>query len=161
MLNSASELAEGAPCEGILSFSEGECQLMLVIGVDRDCPEPGGDVQCGQDRRAFDFLNFLIQLGHRPSWQWYLLIQLAIVDGGPPFAIQVVGLAISVQSMCCYRAGCPPFPAWSQQFLALAHMTLLESCTGAQMAHLGLSGCAPCVNGRRFLWTLAELRWWQ
>ncbi len=39
-----------------------------------------------------------------------------------------------------------PFPAWSQQFLALAHMTLLESCTGAEMwvAHLGLLGCAPC-----------------
>ncbi len=39
-----------------------------------------------------------------------------------------------------------PFPAWSQQSLALAHMTLLESCTVAQMwvAHLGLSGCAQC-----------------
>ncbi len=58
----------------------------------------------------------------------------------------VLGLAISGQSMCCYRAGWPPFPAWSQQSLALAHMTLLESCTVAQMwvAHLGLSGCAQC-----------------
>ncbi len=39
-----------------------------------------------------------------------------------------------------------PFPAWSQQSLALAHMTLWESCTVAQMwvAHLGLSGCAQC-----------------
>ncbi len=39
-----------------------------------------------------------------------------------------------------------PFPAWSQQFLALAHMTLFESCTIAHMwvAHLGLLGCAPC-----------------
>ncbi len=58
----------------------------------------------------------------------------------------VLGLAISGQSMCCYRAGWPPFPAWSQQFLALAHRTLMESCTDAQMwvAHLGLLGCAPC-----------------
>ncbi len=40
---------------------------MLVIGVDRDSPEPGGDVQCEQDRQAFDFWNFLVQLGHRPS----------------------------------------------------------------------------------------------
>ncbi len=32
---------------------------MLVVGVDRDCPEPGGDVQCGQHRQAFDFLEFL------------------------------------------------------------------------------------------------------
>ncbi len=48
-------IVEGALCEGVLSVVEGECQLMLVIGVDRDCSEPGGDVQCGKDRRAFDF----------------------------------------------------------------------------------------------------------
>ncbi len=42
-------IAKGAPCEGVLSVAKGECQLMLVIRVDRDCPEPGGDVQCGQD----------------------------------------------------------------------------------------------------------------
>ncbi len=58
----------------------------------------------------------------------------------------VLGLAISGQSMWCYRAELPPFPAWSKQFHALAHMTLLESCIGAQMwvMNLGLLGCAPC-----------------
>ncbi len=39
-----------------------------------------------------------------------------------------------------------PFSRHGQQFLALAYITLLESCTGAQMwvAHLGLLGCALC-----------------
>ncbi len=60
-------MAEGAPCAAVLSIAKGECQLVLVIGVDRDCPEPGGEIQCGKDRRAFDFWNFLVQLGHRPS----------------------------------------------------------------------------------------------
>ncbi len=69
MLNSAGELAypKCHLCEGVLSVAKCECQLMLVVVVDRDCSEPGGDVQCGQDSRAFDFWNFLVQLGHRPS----------------------------------------------------------------------------------------------
>ncbi len=95
-------IAKGALCEGVLSIAEGECQLGLVIGVDRDCPEPWGDVQCGKDHRAFDFWNFLVQLGHRLSWQGYLLVQLAIVDSGPlGFRTGHIGAEyVLLQSMC-------------------------------------------------------------
>ncbi len=75
-----------------------------------------------------------------------LLIQLAIVDGvGRHFAVWFRTGHIGAEYVLL-QGRMTPFPAWSQQSLALAHRTLLESCTVAQMwvAHLGLSGCAQC-----------------
>ncbi len=59
-----------------------------------------------------------------------------------------LGLAISGQSMICCSTGPddPLFPAWSQQFLALAHMTPLESLycrtnVGGAFGFVGMRTC--------------------
>ncbi len=47
----------------VLSVAEGECQLMLVVQVDRDCLEPGGDVQLWTGSSSLCFGDFLVQTG--------------------------------------------------------------------------------------------------
>ncbi len=70
----------------------------------------------------------------------------------PAICRWVLGLAISGQSMCCYRARWPFYSMESTIYctgtfdLVSCTVSWFESCTGSQMwvAHLGLLGCAPC-----------------